>query len=251
MDNVTLIKLSLALTVIGGLLLAERLRPVASRPEGIGRIVSNFSLAGLNGVLSPLLIVPITAFAAYQSPDWRPESLSGLWGIALDLVILDLWIYIWHRLAHQVPFLWRFHEVHHLDRFLDVSSAVRFHFGEVILSALARGAIVFSLDVNLVSVLIFDAMVLLGAAFHHSNVALPGKLERTLRWVIVTPSHHWVHHHAIRADTDSNYGTVLTLWDRLFGTFSKTERWADMPIGTEGRSDKSLPGLLTRPLSPP
>ncbi|MEM9234538.1 MAG: sterol desaturase family protein, partial [Pseudomonadota bacterium] len=122
---------------------------------------------------------------------------------------------------------------------------------EVILSALARGAVVFLLDVNLVSVLIYDAFVLLGAAFHHSNVALPAKFERALRLLIVTPSHHWVHHHRIQADTDSNYGTVLTLWDRLFGTYSRTERTPEMEIGTQGREDKSLPGLLVRPLSPP
>lgn len=251
MDMITLLKIAAAVLVIGGLLIAERRWPLAPRPKGAGRIFSNFTLAGMNGLLSPFLIIPITAFAAYQAPEWRPAALDGGWGILLDLVLLDLWLYIWHRLAHEVPFLWRFHEVHHLDEFLDVSSAVRFHFGEVILSALARGSIVFILDVNLISVLIYDAFVLIGAAFHHSNIALNRKFEKALRLFIVTPSHHWVHHHNIRADTDSNYATVLTLWDRLFGTMSKTERWPDMPIGTQGRHDKSLPGLLARPLSPP
>ncbi|RFB03851.1 sterol desaturase family protein [Parvularcula marina] len=251
MENIALIKLACAITVIGGLFYAERRWPVVPRIKSVGRIVSNLSLAGINGLLSPLIIVPITAFAALHAPPWRPEVLTGGWGILLDLLILDLWLYLWHRAAHETPFLWRFHEVHHLDEFLDVSSSVRFHFGEVILSAIARGCFVFLADVNLVSVLIYDAFVLLGAAFHHANVALPAKFEKALRLFIVTPSHHWVHHHNIRADTDSNYATVLTLWDRLFGTWSKTERWADMPIGTEGRAEKSLPGLLTRPLSPP
>ena len=251
MEQTALLKLALAVTVIGGLLLAERLWPSAPRKKGIGRIVSNFSLAGINGVLSPLLIVPITVYAATQAPGWRPGFLSGGWGLALDLLLLDFWIYVWHRLAHRVPFLWRFHEVHHLDEFLDVSSAVRFHFGEVILSAFARGAFVFLTDVSWQSVLVFDGLVLLFAAFHHSNVALPPRLERALRLVIVTPSHHWVHHHNIQADTDSNYATVLTLWDRLFRSWSPTPRTPDMPIGTQGRKEKPLPGLLMRPLSPP
>lgn len=251
MDTVFLIKLAVAIIIIGGLLVAERVWPSAPRPKGWGRIFSNATLASVNGLLSPAVIVPITAFAAYHAPSWRPEVLEGVYGILLDLVLLDLALYIWHRIAHEVPFLWRFHEVHHLDEFLDVTSSVRFHFGEVILSAMARGVVVFILDVNLVSVLIYDGFVLLGAAFQHANVALPPKIEKTLRLFIVTPSHHWVHHHAVRSDTDSNYATVLTLWDRLGGTFSKTERWPEMPIGTEGRKDKSLLGLFRRPLSPP
>ncbi|ADM10678.1 possible sterol desaturase [Parvularcula bermudensis HTCC2503] len=249
METVTLLKLLSALIVLGGLFFLERLFPVAPRRGGVKRIGKNIGLAGINGLLSPLVIVPIAALAAATAPAWRPAALDGGWGLALDLLLLDLWIYVWHRASHETPFLWRFHEVHHLDEFLDVSSAVRFHFGEVILSALARGAVIFLLDIQLISVLIFDALVLIFAAFHHANVALPGGLERGLRVCVVTPSHHWVHHHRRRADTDSNYGTVLTLWDRIFASFSTTERTPSMPIGTEGRREKSFVGLIARPLS--
>lgn len=251
MDQIALIKLVVSLTIVVGLIVLERRYPLAQRIGGMGRIFSNFSLAGGNAILSPVLIVPITALATQIGPAWRGDAWTGGAWILLDLILLDFAIYWWHRASHEIPFLWRFHEVHHLDRFLDVSSAVRFHFGEVILSALARGVVVIVLDIPLISVLIFDSMVLLGAAFQHSNVKLPKGVDARLRRVVVTPDHHWVHHHRVRADTDSNYGTVFTLWDRLFGSFSRTIRTPDMPIGTEGREERSLQGLVVRPLEKP
>lgn len=244
-------KFLIGAAVLAALLVAERLRPVAPRPPGAGRLVSNVSLAGLNGMMSPVFTVPVTVFAATQAPDWRPDMLHGALGLAIDLLLLDLWIYWWHRLNHRVGFLWRFHEVHHLDEFLDVTTSLRFHFGEVILSTLVRASFIFVLDIGWTSVLVFELLVQLTSGFHHSNVALPPRLEAALRQVIVTPSHHWVHHHNIRQDTDSNYATILTVWDRIFRSWSPTRRWPDMPIGTEGRAEKPLPGLLARPLQLP
>lgn len=253
MDLIFAAKGMVALIVIVALLAAERWRPMAPRPKDAGprRLASNFALAAINAGLSRVVIIPLTALATMIAIPWRPSGMEGIAFLLIDLIVLDFWIYLWHRASHQVPFLWRFHEVHHLDAFLDVTSAVRFHFGEVIMSALARAVIVIVLDIPLLSVLIFDSLVLLAAAFQHSNIALPAKVEAGLRWVIVTPSHHWVHHHKVRTDTDSNYGTVLTLWDRLGGSFSPTVRTPDMPIGTEGRSEKSLPALIVSPFKRP
>ena len=109
-----------------------------------------------------------------------------------------LWIYWWHRANHELPFLWRFHAVHHYDELLDTSSAVRFHFGEVALSALARAGVIVLLDLPLASVVLFEGLVLMAAIFHHSDARLPPAIERPLSRVIVTPSIHWVHHHARR-----------------------------------------------------
>ena len=240
-----------ALVIIVTLLAWERWRPFAAAPKGTSRVFKNFALAAMNAGLSRILIVPLTAAAALAAPAWRPGFADGGWFILVDLILLDLWIYWWHRGNHELPFLWRFHEVHHLDRFLDVSSAVRFHFGEVILSALVRAVLIMVMDVPLVSVLIFDSIVLAAAGFHHANIRLPEKVERRLRYVIVTPSHHWVHHHRVREDTDSNYGTVLSLWDRLFGSLSPTPRTPSMDIGTEGREEKPLFGLIVRPAKSP
>lgn len=250
--------------VIGGwivlLLIAERVAPAVARPReseggvaaGWARIGRNVALFAINGVLSRVAVIPLTLVAATLPWGWRPEALdegAGFWATLLvDLVILDMWIYWWHRSSHRFPFLWRFHEVHHLDEFLDVTSAVRFHAGEVLLSAAVRAVVIIALDIPLTTVLVFETFVLVSSVFHHSNVKLPRGFERVLSWIIVTPSIHWVHHHAVRSDTDSNYATVLSVWDRLFGSSSATPRTPDMPIGTEGRREKTLLGLLSRPL---
>jgi sterol desaturase/sphingolipid hydroxylase (fatty acid hydroxylase superfamily) len=242
------------------LLIAERVAPAVTRPRDpesgpLGtwaRIGRNITLFAINGVLSRVAVIPLTVAAATVPWDWRPDSLgtgSAVWIMLLvDLVILDMWIYWWHRANHRLPFLWRFHEVHHLDEFLDVSSAVRFHAGEVLLSAGVRAVVIIALDIPLATVLVFETLVLVSSVFHHSNVKLPKRLERGLARLIVTPSIHWVHHHAVRRDTDSNYATVLSVWDRVFGSSSPTSRTPDMPIGTEGRNEKTLLGLLKRPL---
>jgi sterol desaturase/sphingolipid hydroxylase (fatty acid hydroxylase superfamily) len=239
------------LAALALLLVAERLLPVAKAIGGVRRVVKNFSLAGVNAVLSWAVVVPLSALAASYALDWRPEWWSGLPGLLLDLLILDCWIYWWHRANHEWPFLWRFHEVHHLDEFLDASSALRFHFGEVLLSSLVRAGVILLLGVPLLSVVVFETLLALSAMFHHSNLRLPPRLERALSYVIVTPSIHWVHHHAIRRDTDSNYAALLSVWDPLFRSRSATLRTPDMPIGTEGRKDRPLGGLLARPLERP
>lgn len=242
------------LVLIGALvffLVLERIYPMARMIGGLRRVGRNLSLAGVNAGMSWLVVVPVSAFAAQWALGWRPEWWSGWTGLALDLLILDCWIYWWHRANHESQFLWRFHEVHHLDETLDASSALRFHFGEVLLSSLVRAVVIFAAGVPLSSVVVFETVLALSAIFHHSNVRLPVWLERPLSFVIVTPSIHWVHHHAIRADTDSNYAAGLSVWDRLFGSRSATIRTAEMPIGVEGRRDRDLPGLLKRPLDAP
>lgn len=239
---------------IGLFFVAERLIPVAPGEPTRGgrwrRLGRNGGLFALNVALSLAVVVPISVWAAAHAPAWR-ESLTPWWtgwgGLALDLLLLDFLIYWWHRANHVIPVLWRFHEVHHLDRHLDSTSAVRFHFGEVFLSALARVVFILGFDIPLSSVLAFETLVLAAAVFHHSNLKLPDWLERGLAPVIITPGQHWVHHHAVRADTDSTYGTALSLWDRLFGTRSKTVRWSTMPIGVEKTDEAPLSALLLRP----
>jgi sterol desaturase/sphingolipid hydroxylase (fatty acid hydroxylase superfamily) len=228
-------------------LLLERLFPMARWVGGMARVAKNLFLASFNFLLGPLIVIPVTAFAAAHTLDWRPEIWAGWPGLLLDLLVLDFWIYWWHRINHVLPILWRFHAVHHLDETLDASSALRFHFGEVALSALARAVVIYILAVPLTSVVIFEMVIAVAAIFHHSNVKLPPGFERRLRWFIVTPSIHWVHHHALRADTDSSYATVLSVWDRLFGSSSRTLRDPGLPIGVEGARDKSLLRLLVLP----
>ena len=242
--------------VIVTMMVLERLFPKAPPLAAAGlrtladktwRVLKNASLLLISAGLSPLVVIPLSALASTHALGWRPDWWSGWQGLVIDLLILDFWIYWWHRANHEIPFLWRFHEVHHLDEFLDASSAFRFHFGEVMLSAVVRAVVIWLMDIPLASVVIFETMVLSMALFHHSNVNLPDWLEKPLSKIIVTPSIHWVHHHAIRADTDSNYANTLSIWDIVFGSRSKTKRWNEMPIGVQTLHDEGLLGLLTRP----
>lgn len=231
---------------------AEWVAPAASPPRlaGPGRVVKNIALWFCNTLMNPFVTAPIGVAAAAFEVWSRPALPAGV-GLVIDLLLLDLWTYAWHRANHEWPLLWRFHRVHHLDQFLDTTSAVRFHPGEVLISAAARAPLIVLADVSMASILLFDTMVLLGALFHHSNVRLPSWFEKTLRLVAVTPSHHWVHHHARRADTDSNYGIILTIWDRVFGSWSPSARAPDMAIGVEGAADASLPALVAAPFVGP
>jgi sterol desaturase/sphingolipid hydroxylase (fatty acid hydroxylase superfamily) len=233
--------------ILAAFLVLDRVFPVARVIGGLQRVGKNLSLAGANAVLSWAVVVPLSALAASLALDWRPAWWSGGAGLVLDLLLLDLWVYWWHRANHELPVLWRFHEVHHLDEFLDASSALRFHFGEVLLSSLVRAVVIFLAGVPLTSVVVFETLLVMAAVFQHSNVRLPVPLERALSRIIVTPSIHWVHHHALRRDTDSNYATILSVWDLAFGSRSRTERTAEMKIGVEGRSDRGLLALLVRP----
>lgn len=234
-------------------LLAGQLMPFAS--TGLGSLQwqrwgRNLGLAALNAGLAGWVVVPVTVYAASMAPTWRPAAWQGLGGLALDIFLLDLWLYIWHRANHVLPFLWRFHQVHHLDEQLDATTGLRFHVGEVFLSSVLRALVMAALAMPLSSVLVFEVAVAVVAIFHHSNLKLPTPLHRVLSWFIVTPSIHWVHHHAVRADTDSSYATILSVWDRLFGSASRTPQTPGMRLGVEGQVDQTWVRLLLRPSIP-
>jgi sterol desaturase/sphingolipid hydroxylase (fatty acid hydroxylase superfamily) len=229
------------------LFITERLLPFAPAIRSLPRIGRNLGLAMFNAIASPLIVIPLTAFAAGSAPQWRPDAWSGWAGAGVDLLILDCWIYFWHRLNHRVPFLWRWHEVHHLDETLDSTSALRFHVGEVVMSSVVRAAVIWLVGIPLQTVIIFEILVTAAALFQHSNVAVPPKIERFLSLMIVTPSIHWVHHHTRRSDIESNYANILSAWDRVFGSASLTVRTPGMPVGIEDTRDLSLSDLIARP----
>jgi sterol desaturase/sphingolipid hydroxylase (fatty acid hydroxylase superfamily) len=229
------------------LMVLERVFPMVQVRSNLNRLIRNFSFAGINFLLGPLIVIPVTALAAGHALHWQPEWWSGWTGLALQLLILDCWIYFWHRVNHVVPFLWRFHEVHHLDETLDASSALRFHFGEVVLSSLVRAVFIIILGMPILTVVIFETLVTMAAIFHHSNIKLPDRVEKLLSLIIVTPSVHWVHHHALRSDTDANYSTILSIWDQLFGSVALGIRRPDMLIGVEGIKEQKLLRLILRP----
>ncbi len=257
-DDLAYLKAGVVLAWLVLFFVWERMSPAAQppgplpdeAPGGAHRLLRNGGLWLGNTLLSRFIILPLTFLAASYSLGWRPDEWKGGWVLIVDILILDFMIYWWHRANHEFQPLWRFHQVHHLDRRLDSTSAVRFHFGEVLLSACFRVVVVILLDIPFAAIILHETVVLVAAIFQHSNVRLPKGLERALSWVIITPGIHWIHHHAVRSDTDSNYGTLLSLWDRLFGSLSPTRRHPEMPIGVEHDKERSLRELLLLPFGP-
>jgi len=214
----------------------------------IKRISKNIFFWLINIGITPIIILPITLFATTYNFHNTFQFENLVFQFFFHLLMYDLFLYFWHRANHEIPFLWKFHHVHHLDETLDVSSAVRFHFGEVILSAIVRCGLIVTFNISFAHLLIIEAIVLISSAFHHSNIRLPKKLEQYLSYIIVTPSIHWVHHHKRQQETDSNYCTIFSLWDYLFGTRSYFQRYLGMPIGVENDTDQPVSKLITRPL---
>ncbi len=184
------------------------------------------------GILNGLLIVLVFSSITVHVMSWTVESSFGLLnqihGTAaakslLAFLLFDFWMYGWHMANHKVPFLWRFHRMHHSDLELDSTSALRFHPGEIIFSSLLRLAIIPLIGINFTQLLIYEICLQPVILFHHSNVALPEKIDRIFRAVIVTPNMHRVHHSQIQAETDSNYSSIFSFWDRIGRTFRKRE----------------------------
>jgi sterol desaturase/sphingolipid hydroxylase (fatty acid hydroxylase superfamily) len=138
--------------------------------------------------------------------------------VAAAVVLLDYTLYLWHVLTHRVPLLWRFHLVHHLDLDLDASTALRFHFAELVLSVPWRAAQIILIGVSPLALSLWQTLLLVSILFHHSNVRLPAGLERRLNLLVVTPRMHGIHHSDVKRETDSNWSSGLTVWDRLHGT---------------------------------
>jgi sterol desaturase/sphingolipid hydroxylase (fatty acid hydroxylase superfamily) len=139
--------------------------------------------------------------------------------VLLSVVLLDLAIYLQHVVFHAVPALWRLHRMHHADLDIDVTTGVRFHPFEIVLSMLIKFAVVVAIGAPAIAVLIFEVLLNATSMFNHSNVRLAPAIDRVVRWLVVTPDMHRVHHSIVRAETDSNFGFNFPWWDRLFGTY--------------------------------
>lgn len=172
--------------------------------------------------------------------------------LVLVVLLLDLAIYLQHRVFHYVPVLWRLHRMHHADLDVDVTTGARFHPIEILLSLGIKFVVVVSLGASPVAVLIFEILLNATSMFNHSNVRLPGSLEPVLRALVVTPDMHRVHHSILRRETDSNFGFNFPWWDRLFGTYRpQPEAGHDaMTLGIEQFRDSKeqrLDRMLTQP----
>jgi sterol desaturase/sphingolipid hydroxylase (fatty acid hydroxylase superfamily) len=202
--------------------LASPRRPLAFRRAVRWR--SNLLLVALD-TLAVRMLVPMTAVAAAE---WARAEGVGLWNVVdaplalaapVSVLVLDLAIYAQHLVFHLVPVLWRLHRVHHADPDFDVTTALRFHPLEILLSMGIKIALVTALGAPAVAVVVFEVLLNGTAMFNHGNVRLPRGIDRWLRLLVVTPEMHRVHHSVLVEETNSNYGFNLPWWDRLFGSY--------------------------------
>lgn len=221
----------------------------------------NLGIWAIDGVIVRL-VGPAGAVGAALFAGERGWGLMPLFGLPYWLALiagviaLDLVIYVQHVVFHHVPWLWRLHRVHHADPDIDVTTGVRFHPLEILLSLAIKVAAVVALGVPAPAVVVFEVLLNATSMFNHGNVALPPRLERIARLIVVTPQMHQVHHSIERAETDSNFGFNLPWWDRLFGTYRAAPQAGEarLTIGLpvfRDVAELNIVRLLTQPFRNP
>lgn len=232
--------------VAGGFLLflwIETLRPLrVERDSKLRRIGRNLSTAGIGLATVELLqipiLIPISHWAMTRGIGLLNQfELAGWIRMAVTLLLLDYTLWFWHWVNHRVPFFWRFHSVHHVDRDLDVSTGVRFHFGELGLSVLFRALQISAIGAGPLSVAIWQMLLFVSVLFHHSNTRLPLALERILVRIIVTPRMHGIHHSDYENETNTNWSSLFSLWDYLHGTIRLDVPQQSITIGVAAYDD--------------
>ena len=219
---------------------------------------SNLGLAMLNAVLLrlifPLAAVGVAAFCAANGWGLLNHFEPPFWlAVPMAVIAMDFVIWLQHVMVHAVPTLWRLHQVHHADLDYDLTTGSRFHPIEIALSMVIKLATITALGPPVLAVVTFEILLNATAMFNHGNIQLPAGVDRVLRWFIVTPDMHRVHHSTDNAEANSNFGFNLAIWDRLFGTYRPAARLPQesMEIGVTGLSDDprciSLTGMLAIP----
>ena len=236
----------------------ESLFPLATgRAKRLRHAVRNIIVAVLNTILLTLLFGAATVGVA----TWGTEHDFGLlnwldvpwpWRLLPAIVLLDGWLYAWHRLNHRIPLLWRFHRMHHADREMDVTTATRFHLGEHLGAAILRLGLIPLFGVSVVEILVFETLVVANTMLHHANVSV-GPLDRPLRSLVVTPRMHQIHHSRYRPETDSNYSVLFSFWDRLFRSYRMRTGNELVELGLNDFDEdrwQTVAGMLKTPFAP-
>lgn len=221
---------------------------------------NNLGMGLANGLVIGLVAGLLAVFAAEYSARYSfglarsftfPFFDAPLKALML-FALFDLWMYCWHRLNHRLRPLWMLHRAHHADRAMDASTAVRFHPLEILASSSLRPLVIALLGMEIAQLALYEAVLLPVILFHHSNVALPARLDRMLRALVVTPDMHRVHHSRAVAETHSNYSSVFSFWDRLLGSYRTREDTRSIDLGLNIlREDRwqGFPGILLTPFA--
>ncbi len=250
----------IALAVLFTLLMWESLAPffgffLRKTKRRLVHGLTNIVMAVINTLLIVALFLAAWTWASSLAGDngWGLLNwIDGpIWFSALIAILLfDLFTYWFHRFSHRVPFLWRFHRVHHSDPQMDVTTANRFHFGEIIISSVLRIGAILVIGAEMWHLALYEAIMFPVVQFHHANIALPPRLDRFLRLFIATPAMHKVHHSRLQPETDSNYTSLLSIWDRIFRSFRTRKDLHAIELGLDGydgSAKQNLIGLLKTP----
>jgi sterol desaturase/sphingolipid hydroxylase (fatty acid hydroxylase superfamily) len=241
------VKLFVIITTVATLLILERKFPFFTFKNTLwSRVNSNFELGLVNSIASSIFTVTVANYLITNYPHqgslnsiaegrFSTNDSAGIAGI-LSLLILDLYMYVWHRAMHTLPLAWRFHRVHHTDRTMNVSTAYRFHPIEILSSSIPKLILVWWLGISTEAVSIYELVFTVVVAFQHSNFALPSSIDRFLAWAIVTPNYHRIHHSQIVTETNSNYGSVLSWWDWIFQTRTDRPDIINIQLGVSDES---------------
>jgi sterol desaturase/sphingolipid hydroxylase (fatty acid hydroxylase superfamily) len=208
------------------------------------RIFINFIVSIPSFALLRFLFIPIMVWLAFKNQQWHFGLnylyIAPVWlKFAVAFILLDYSNYIWHILLHKLPFMWRFHLVHHTDLDLDVTTAFRFHFGELIASVFFRGAAVILIGASPVVVLVYEIAFETATQFHHSNMKLPFRFEKILNLLFVTPRMHGIHHSIVKRETDSNFSIIFSFWDRIHQTVRLNIHQDKIIVGVPVYADKN------------
>ncbi len=249
------VRLAAFVAVFGSMAAYELWSPRLERPEMTGalktrRWVTNLSMVVLSSIVLRIVFPAAAVGTAIwaQSNGWGllpalglPPVIAGI----LAFVLLDFAIWLEHVASHKIPLLWRIHRMHHADTGFDVTTGLRFHPLEIVLSMVWKAVVVIALGPPVLAVLVFEIVLNATSMFNHSNARLPLRLDRWLRFLVVTPDMHRVHHSTIRRETDSNYGFNLPVWDRLFRTYNDqpAKGHDGMDIGLESWRGREASGL--------
>lgn len=217
------------------------------------RVFANFILGIFNSLILNISIV-IILFKITENPPFFSGIFSlydfGIWTFILSFLILDLYMYSWHRIIHSWPLAWRFHEVHHCDLAMNSTSSFRFHIIESFFSKIPQLFLIWFFGITLIEYFVYDLVFVVIVIFQHSNVALPYSTDKFLSTFIVTPNFHRIHHSQEIEETNSNYSSVFSIWDHLFSSFRWNEKPEDIKIGLkEHTTKKDTIELITMPFN--
>jgi sterol desaturase/sphingolipid hydroxylase (fatty acid hydroxylase superfamily) len=213
------------------------------------RFVINVGVSALALGTGAYIVVPIALRLSEQSSETsfgllRLVPLPYAAEFVAGFLLMDLTFYYWHRANHSIAFFWRFHNVHHVDPDLDVSTSFRFHFGEVLYSLGFRVLQIYLIGISLLTYLVYELIFQCATMFHHSNVRLPITFERWLNKIIVTPRMHGIHHSIVKDETNSNYSVIFRWWDLMHGSLTLNVKQSDVVIGVPAYLEPQDNGFL-------